>query len=172
MMKKLFISVFILAFSANLFAQYKNSVQLSDAELEVLLEERQRVADAAESLLSNLNSSTSSVSQENNDDLWQEKTGSANPLNGQDVGNYAKPAIVDIDNDGDYDVFVGSSNGQMYYFKNTGSNSNIVLTKQTSTSAYPLHNVNIGGESNPTFVDIEGDGDYDDFNCNKGGTVR
>ena len=55
MMKKLFISVFILAFSANLFAQYKNSVQLSDAELEVLLEERQRVADAAESLLSNLN---------------------------------------------------------------------------------------------------------------------
>ena len=81
MMKKLFISVFILAFSANLFAQYKNSVQLSDAELEVLLEERQRVADAAESLLSNLNSSTSSVSQENNDDLWQEKTGSANPLN-------------------------------------------------------------------------------------------
>ena len=53
MMKKLFISVFILAFSANLFAQYKNTVQLSDAELEVLLEERQRVADAAESLLSN-----------------------------------------------------------------------------------------------------------------------
>ena len=61
-MKKFFLSIFILTFSANLFAQYKNSVQLSDAELEVLLEERQRVADAAESLLFNLNSSTSSVS--------------------------------------------------------------------------------------------------------------
>ena len=124
-MKKLFISVFVLAFSANLFAQ--NNVQLTDAELEILLEERQRVADAAESLLSNMDPSINSASQENNDDLWQEKTGSSNPLNGKDVGNYAKPAIVDIDNDGDYDVFVGSSNGQMYYFKNTGSNSNVVL---------------------------------------------
>ena len=153
-MKKLFISVFVLAFSANLFAQ--NNVQLTDAELEILLEERQGVADGAESLLSNMDPSINSASQENNDDLWQEKTGSANPLNGKDVGNYAKPAIVDIDNDGDYDVFVGSSNGQMYYFKNTGSNSNVVLTQQTSTSAYPLHNVNIGAESNPTFIDIDG----------------
>ena len=72
-MKKLFISLFVLAFSANLFAQ--NNVQLTDAELEILLEERQRVADAAESLLSNMDPSINSASQENNDDLWQEKTG-------------------------------------------------------------------------------------------------
>ena len=35
------------------------------------------------------------------------QTGDNNSLNGVDVGSYSKPSFVDIDNDGDFDAFIG-----------------------------------------------------------------
>ena len=38
-----------------------------------------------------------------------------------DVGNHAAPALVDIDLDGDLDLFVGSGDGRFFFFKNIGN---------------------------------------------------
>jgi len=35
-----------------------------------------------------------------------------------DVGERAKPFAVDFDNDGDYDLLVGNSLGEVWYFEN------------------------------------------------------
>ncbi len=83
-----------------------------------------------------------------------------NPLSAVAVnGGYAAPAFVDIDNDGDKDVFIGSGSGDIVYYKNTGSASMPVFTEQTGTNN-PL-NVNVGYYSSPTFEDIDLDGKKD-----------
>jgi hypothetical protein len=83
-----------------------------------------------------------------------------NPLSAVAVnGGYAAPAFVDIDNDGDQDVFIGSNSGDIVYYENTGTSTNPVFTEQTGANN-PL-NVNVGGYSSPTFVDIDLDGKKD-----------
>ncbi|OQP63802.1 hypothetical protein A3860_22960 [Niastella vici] len=48
-------------------------------------------------------------------------TGASNPLNGVDIGANSTPAFVDVDNDGDKDVFIGNLNGAISYYKNTSA---------------------------------------------------
>ena len=121
-MKKFFISIFILTFSINLFAQTETNLQANDDELQSLLEARIKAVEEVSSATTNNSMTSVNVAgQVSTDSTWVEKTGSDNLLNGVDVGSYSKPAVVDIDNDGDYDVFVGSNTGIMWYFKNTGT---------------------------------------------------
>src|SRR6185436_1282769 len=42
-------------------------------------------------------------------------TGSANPLNGVDIGNRSAPAFADLDGDGDLDAMVGEQGGTFRY---------------------------------------------------------
>ncbi len=49
--------------------------------------------------------------------VWTAKTAWNTP----DVGDYAKPAFADLDNDGDYDSLIGESAGVSYAYENTGS---------------------------------------------------
>lgn len=96
---------------------------------------------------------------------YQEQTGSANPFNGVTVGGFSTPAFVDIDGDGDLDAFVGANDGTIRFFRNTGSPTRPVFVEQTGTGN-PFAGVKVGGccgRSAPTFVDIDGDGDYDAF---------
>ncbi|MFZ4548588.1 MAG: hypothetical protein ACOYN4_14175, partial [Bacteroidales bacterium] len=96
-------------------------------------------------------------------------TGAGNPLNGVDIGNNAYPAFVDIDNDGDKDMFSagdifasGNTNGFAFY-KNTGSNAFPIFTN-TKGSSNPLNGFTVSGGYNvPAFVDIDIDGDMDMF---------
>ena len=37
---------------------------------------------------------------------------------------YSKPALVDLDADGDFDLTVGADSGKMYYFRNVGTSTN------------------------------------------------
>ena len=99
-MHKFLLSLLFTTFSVNLFSQTQNALQLDDTELQALIDQRQKAAEISESLSNNL-SSINMVGQINADSTWVEKTGSDNPLNGVDIGSYAKLAIVDIDNDGD-----------------------------------------------------------------------
>ena len=77
-----------------------------------------------------------------------------------DVGDFSKPAFADIDSDGKIDVFVGDANGDTIYFHNTG-------TPLVPSYAAPVTNTfglsNVGLRANPTFVDIDNDGDLDAF---------
>ncbi|MGD1699911.1 FG-GAP-like repeat-containing protein [Dapis sp. BLCC M229] len=91
--------------------------------------------------------------------VFLERTGTANPLNGVDVGDRSKPTFADIDGDGDLDAFIGEEDGNINYFENDGSGS----FSEVTGSGNPLNGVNVGGWSTPTFADIDGDGDLDAF---------
>lgn len=99
----------------------------------------------------------------------------ADPLNSFQFGFLAKPAFVDIDNDGDKDLFVGdgvysyTNHNNISYYKNTGSASSPVFAAQTGANN-PLNGLNILG-ADPTFVDIDNDGDQDMFSGSTGGDI-
>ena len=83
-----------------------------------------------------------------------------NPFGLVDVGLNAIPNFVDIDGDGDFDAFIGNSQGNTIFFENTGSTDTPTFgTSQTN----PYNLKDVGVYAAPTFVDIDGDGDLDAF---------
>lgn len=78
---------------------------------------------------------------------------------------------VDIDSDGDLDYFT-SNNDQISYYKNEGSITApfFVLSQDTvrDNKGEPIYSE---FSSNPIFVDIDGDGDYDFISGNSAGTL-
>ena len=95
-------------------------------------------------------------------------TPSSNPYGLTDVGLNAKPAFADIDGDGDLDAFIGNSDGNTIFFRNTGSSSAAAFA---ASSANPFGLANVGYDSSPTFADIDGDGDLDAFIGNSDGNT-
>ncbi len=96
-------------------------------------------------------------------------TGIDNPLSLVDVGFVSMPAFVDVDGDDDFDVFVGETYGTIAYYRNDGSASAPSFTG--GGVANPLHVVDVAYESAPTFVDVDGDGDFDAFVGEYYGTI-
>ena len=72
------------------------------------------------------------------------QTGGNNPFNGVNVGSYSTPTFVDIDNDGDFDAFIGSQTGRILYYKNTSDNT----TAPTFVCGYP----SVSGTSSSGFT--------------------
>ena len=76
-----------------------------------------------------------------------------------DVGNKAAPDFVDIDYDGDNDLFIGEWTGHIWYYRNDGDSSNYEYTYVTDN----YEGIDVGGYAVPELVDIDGDGDFDMF---------
>ena len=85
---------------------------------------------------------------------------SDNPFDGFDAGLRSTPVFADIDGDGDQDLIVGESNGTLKYFLNESTGSTISFAEKTGTDN-PFNGLNVGHNSAPTFIDIDGDGDLE-----------
>ena len=72
-------------------------------------------------------------------------------------GSYSTPTTIDIDADGDYDIVLGSSSGNLFLFKNNGTRSEPHFELQDDT----FHGIKSKHRSHPAFIDIDRDGDYD-----------
>ena len=96
-----------------------------------------------------------------------------NPLAACDVGTFATPVFADIDNDGDQDVFVGSLDGPVFFYQNTGTNLAPVFTPADGMSIInPLGGIAPDVLSSPHLVDIDDDGDLDVFIGDNSGTIK
>jgi hypothetical protein len=87
---------------------------------------------------------------------------------GEDITTLTTPTFHDIDNDGDYDMFVPEMLGHVRFYKNDGTpkepNWTLVTENYDSTDV-------VGGET-LRFCDIDNDGDYDMFMGESGGGIR
>ncbi|MCX5943928.1 MAG: VCBS repeat-containing protein [Cyanobacteria bacterium] len=81
-------------------------------------------------------------------------------------GSWSKPVLADIDGDSDLDLFIGERYGNTLFFKNNGSTSSASFAGSSLGFGIP----DVGFNANPTFVDINSDGDLDAFIGNDGGS--
>ena len=79
------------------------------------------------------------------------RTSTNNPFNGIDVGDNSTPTFADLDKDGDLDAVIGTADGTIKYYKNTGIPSKPTFTAQTGTSN-PFNNIDIGDNSTPNII--------------------
>jgi hypothetical protein len=90
----------------------------------------------------------------------------ANPFGLIGPSGNNKPDLADIDNDDDLDLFVGTTDGNTYFFENTGTANNPVFAASVTN---PFGLADVGTRSAPEFVDMDTDGDMDVFIGNQSG---
>lgn len=76
-----------------------------------------------------------------------------------DVNYSASPAFADIDADGDLDMFIGEDNGFLVFYRNEGTS----VEPDWHFVTNRLINARTGTQIDPTFADIDHDGDQDLF---------
>ena len=75
-----------------------------------------------------------------------------------DVGLNSYPAFADLDDDNDYDLLIGRDIASFVYYKNTGTPTSPVWTREFTTFA-GIETTNYWKD--PTFCDLDLDGDLD-----------
>ena len=72
-------------------------------------------------------------------------------------GSYSKPVLVDIDADGDQDLFIGEASGELNFYRNTGTPQSPRFELVNDN----FDDIDVGRMSAPTFTDLDGDQDLD-----------
>jgi hypothetical protein len=72
-------------------------------------------------------------------------------------GSNSTPALTDIDGDGDLDLFIGESSGELNFYRNVGTPQAPSFELVTDR----FDEIDAGRRSYPTFADVDGDGDED-----------
>ncbi|WPB83926.1 FG-GAP-like repeat-containing protein [Sediminicoccus rosea] len=88
-------------------------------------------------------------------------TGSDNPFNGLDAGQFSAPSFVDLDGDGDLDLVSGNAAGEFLAWRNTGSTTAPVFNPLTDSDNPFARLQMVIGYTAPEFVDLDADGDLD-----------
>jgi VCBS repeat-containing protein len=104
---------------------------------------------------------------------FTQQTGANNPFDGLSVGGNTvpRPALADLDGDGDLDAVVGQFYGTLSYFENTGTAAAPTFVQRVGT-ANPFDGVDTGFFSAPFMADMDGDGDLDAILGTGSGTVN
>lgn len=76
---------------------------------------------------------------------------------GLDVGGWSRPAFVDIDDDGDLDLFVGAEDGTLAYVENVGT----ATGPAWAAPVQPYAGLQMGSYAAPAFYDVDGSGRLD-----------
>ena len=74
--------------------------------------------------------------------------------------SHNRPALADLDSDGDPDLVIGYLNHALYYFENTGTPTNPNFTERSGATD-PVNGIHLGYNSSPTLIDLDADGDTD-----------
>ena len=72
-------------------------------------------------------------------------------------GSNSTPALTDIDGDGDLDLFIGESSGELNFYRNVGT----VRAPSFDLVTDRFGEIDAGRRSFPAFADVDGDGDDD-----------
>ena len=83
-------------------------------------------------------------------------TANTSMFSGINVRAYATPAFADLDGDSDFDLTIGEYDGNLSYFKNTGTKKKPLWTEDTQM----FLGIDIGERSTPAFADLDNDGSY------------
>ncbi len=75
------------------------------------------------------------------------------------VGYGAAPTFCDIDSDGDFDLFIGNNNGNIWFYRNNGTPQVYDFVLESNCWL----GIDAGDDAIPEFCDIDGDGDFDLF---------
>lgn len=78
-----------------------------------------------------------------------------------DVGSHAHQTFADLDGDGDLDMLIGNSSGQISYFRNEGSSNVFQFSNQGLIANSAGVTIDIGSYAAPYAYDIDGDQDFD-----------
>lgn len=84
--------------------------------------------------------------------VWSDK----NAWDSGDLGNDIGIALVDIDKDGDLDLFIGNNTSGGNAYENTGTSLSPIWTNKDSWDL-----PDVGNSMSASFGDLDGDGDYD-----------
>lgn len=74
------------------------------------------------------------------------------------VSTSAAPAFVDLDGDGDLDLYIGEYYGSLLFFRNDGSSASPLWTSVGTVRDDTGAVLSVGYRSSPAFIDVNGDG--------------
>lgn len=92
------------------------------------------------------------------------KNSSGTPI---DIGVYARPLLLDVDSDDDYDLILGRFNGRFSFYRNVGSSQAYIYQEDPGY----FGTLDVGDNSTPHLIDYDNDGDFDFFSGNRSGRI-
>ena len=82
-------------------------------------------------------------------------------FSGVNADDHSKPALADLDNDGDLDLVVGEGDGEVFYFQNTGTAEEAQWADRENMQDDGSGSIDIGTRCWPRLADLDNDGDLD-----------
>ena len=98
---------------------------------------------------------------------WNNLSSQFSGLGGSTYWN--SPCLVDLNGDGKQDLVHGTASGPLKYYRNTGTLAQASWSEVTSLFGGVL---DVGGASNPVFIDFDDDGDLDLLSGSQIGDIK
>ncbi len=99
--------------------------------------------------------------------VWNNVGSQFSGLGGSTYWN--SPCLVDLTGDGKQDLVHGTASGPLKYYRNTGTLAQASWSEVTALFGGVL---DVGGASNPVFIDFDGDGDLDLLSGSQSGDIK